>query len=90
MKNRLKFFFSSNRLGWGATRFDANTRPLSLQHDTSSSRVSAESSSESEAQSTISAGSVVSNSGKDKDKDKDKKSGMFRIFSKKKRSSQLN
>lgn len=86
MENGLKLFIRFNHLGWGATRFDANTRPLSLQHDTSSSRVSAESSSESEAQSTISAGSVVSNSGKDKDK----KSGMFRIFSKKKRSSQLS
>lgn len=73
-------------LGWGTTRFDANTRPLSLQHDTTSSRISAESSSESEAQSTISTSSVVSSGGKDKDK----KSGMFRLFSKKKRSSQMN
>lgn len=73
-------------VGWGSTRFDANTRPLSLQHDSSSSRVSAESSSESEAQSTISASSVLSGGSKDKDK----KSGMFRLFSKKKRSSQLS
>lgn len=73
-------------LGWGATRFDANTRPLSLQHEPSASRISAESSSESEAQSTISTSSVVSGGSKDKDK----KSGMFRLFSKKKRSSQLN
>lgn len=79
----LKIFIG---LGWGSTRFDANTRPLSLQHDTSSSRVSAESSSESEAQSTISASSVLSGGSKDKDK----KSGMFRLFSKKKRSSQLS
>lgn len=75
-------------LGWGSTRFDAPARPLSLQHDssTSISRMSAESSSESEAQSTISGNSVKS--GSSKDKDKDKKSGMFRLFSKKKRSSQ--
>lgn len=72
-------------LGWGSTRFDAITRPLSMQHDTTS-RVSAESSSESEAQSTISASSVMSSGSKDKDK----KSGMFRLFSKKKRSSQLS
>lgn len=72
--------------GWGSTRFDANTRPLSLQHDTPSSRMSAESSSESEAQSTISSSSVLSGSSS---KDKDKKSGsVFRLFSKKKRSSQ--
>ncbi|XP_055309165.1 spectrin beta chain, non-erythrocytic 1 isoform X4 [Sitodiplosis mosellana] len=74
------------KMGWGATRFDANTRPLSLQHEPSSSRISAESSSESEAQSTISTSSVVSGGSKDKDK----KSGVFRLFSKKKRSSQLN
>lgn len=72
-------------LGWGTTRFDANTRPLSLQHDTPSSRMSAESSSESEAQSTISSSSVVSGSSKDKDK---KSGSVFRLFSKKKRSSQ--
>lgn len=60
-------------------------RPLSLQHDVSS-RISAESSSESEAQSTISSSSVISGGSKEKDK----KSGVFRIFSKKKRSSQLN
>ncbi|XP_031639597.1 uncharacterized protein LOC116351612 isoform X2 [Contarinia nasturtii] len=65
--------------GWGVTRFDANSRPLSLQHDISSSRISAESSSESEAHSTISTGS------------KEKKSGVFRMFRmNKKRSSQPN
>lgn len=84
---RIIFFFF-HYIGWGATRFDVNNRPLSLQHESSSSRISAESSSESEAQSTISTSSVVS--GGSKDKDKDKKSGMFRLFSKKKRSSQMN
>lgn len=76
--------------GWGSTRFDSagNIRPLSLQHDSASSRMSAESSSESEAQSTISGNSVKS--GGSKDKDKDKKTGMFRLFSKKKRASQPN
>lgn len=69
-----------SHIGWGATRFDGSTRPLSLQHEPSSSRFSAESSSESEAQSTLSTSSVVSGG------NKDKRSGMFRLFSKKKRS----
>lgn len=74
-------FFS----GWGNTRFEAPARPISLQHDaTSTSRVSTGSSSESEAQSTISSSSVKSNN------NKDKKTGMFRLFSKKKRASQQN
>lgn len=82
------FLFPSNMnfdTGWGDTRFEATARPMSLQHDaTSTSRVSTGSSSESEAQSTISSNSVKSNN------NKDKKTGMFRLFSKKKRSSQPN
>lgn len=81
------YFFPILNKGWGSTRFDTGSaRPLSLQHDTATSRMSAESSSESEAQSVISSSGVMSGNGKDKDKDK--KSGMFRLFSKKKRSSQ--
>lgn len=73
-------------IGWGPSRFDANIRPHSPQHLSSCSRISAESSSESEVQSTISASSAISSGSKDKEK----KSGMFRLFSKKKRSSQSN
>lgn len=87
------FIRFDDQIGWGNTRFEVtNTRPLSLQHDTSSSmsRISAESSSESEAQSTISGSSVKSGGSKDKDINKKSGSGMFRLFSKKKRSSQPN
>lgn len=77
-----------NEKGWGTTRFDAdNVRPSSYQHDPNSSRMSAESSSESEAHSVISSNSVISSSG---NKDKERKSGVFRLFSKKKKSNQMS
>lgn len=70
-----QFYF--NHKGWGSARFDVNMRPIPIHQD--SSRISAGSSSESEAHSTISRDSIGN-------KDKEKKSGMFRLFSKKKRS----
>lgn len=69
-------FINNESAGWGQSRFDAG-RPVSLppQPDnlSVSTRMSAESSSESEA--SVNKGSS---------KDKEKKSGMFRMFSKKK------
>ncbi|XP_063699935.1 spectrin beta chain, non-erythrocytic 5 isoform X3 [Culicoides brevitarsis] len=69
-------FINNESAGWGQSRFDSG-RPVSLppQPDnlSVSTRMSAESSSESEA--SVNKGSS---------KDKEKKSGMFRMFSKKK------
>lgn len=81
----IKYF---SQKGWGNTRFDAdNIRPSSYQHDPMASRMSAGSSSESEAHSVISSSSVLSGVSS---KDKERKSGVFRLFSKKKKSNQMS
>ncbi|XP_037904390.1 spectrin beta chain, non-erythrocytic 1 isoform X3 [Hermetia illucens] len=71
--------------GWGIARHEAG-RPLSMPPNDSSvvGRMSAESSSESEAQSISSISDVKGSTSKDKDR----RSGMFRLFGKKKRSGQ--
>uniref|UniRef100_W4VRA2 Putative karst n=1 Tax=Corethrella appendiculata TaxID=1370023 RepID=W4VRA2_9DIPT len=63
--------------GWGQTRFDANNRPTSLPPNTQDL-------SSSESENSFIKGSSGGSRGTGSDKDKDKKSGVFRIFSKKK------